>query len=180
MSAASSAIQFASPFRISDVSENNLVGLVRNVATGNLWVLFRNAAASVPSSFAFAHDGVMRSVVATYDGSRTPKVIVYVNGVSVTVTNQPTNTTIGSGQTFCDIGRDSPYSYTGTMAEMAVYNRVVTEAEALMHTAGCTTNHFPRGRIFCAPLIREVHDVVGGLTGTITGTTVSDHPRIYA
>ena len=167
---------------VSSAGSNNLVGIGRFESTSNLYCAFQNGAAVV-SRMPFTFDGTLRSVIFTYDGAAGTKVVGYVNGVSQTITSQPTNTTIASGQNLCHISKHpsaSGYRWNGRIAELAIYNRVITPAEALIHNAGYTTNHFPHGRIFCAPLIREVHDIAGGLTGTITGTTVSDHPRIYA
>lgn len=175
----SDTVSYGGIFNVTDAGTLNAVAVGRNDAGNNLFVTFRNASVTT-SYFPFTCDGTTRSVVITYDGGATPKVVAYVDGVSQTVTTQPTNTTIGTGQTTCGIAPVAAGRFNGRAADLAIYNRVITPAEALIHAAGYTTNHFPRGRIFCAPLIREVHDIVGGLTGTITGTTVSDHPRIYA
>lgn len=164
---------------IYDVAGQNSVGLLRLATGSNMHCLFRNANATAPQ-FPFTFDGTMCSLIVTYDGGAGTKVAAYVDGVSKTITSQPANTTIGSGQTVASIGADATFrGMNGRLAELAIYNRVLTAGEIAMHTAGYTTNHFPRGRIFCAPLVREVHDIVGGLTGAITGTTVSAHPRIY-
>lgn len=178
---ATGSTSYATLFEIRDAAEQNELALVRDAAFGRLLFLARNAGAPAAPTIPFAFDGTMRSVVATFDGSRTPKVIAYVNGVGQTLGgSQPPNTTIGSGMNQFQIGRDSPYSLTGVVAEFALYNRVITAAEAAQHAAGYSCKAFPRGLIFYAPLIRDVQDIAGGLTGTITGTTVSDHPRIYA
>lgn len=163
-----------------DGSDQNKVAIFRNSTASSLGFCFSNGAVTV-LTFPFTFDGTMRSVIATFDGSATPKYVAYVDGVSQTIAGTPpSSTTIGSGQTNAGVGGFSGFRNNGRVADVAIYNRVITPAEALIHAAGYTTDHFPRGRIFCAPLIREVHDIVGGLTGTITGTTVSDHPRVYA
>lgn len=156
----------------------NSAGLLRLETQQNMLFLIRNSSVEIPS-FPFSFDGTMRSIVATFDGTRTPKIIVYVDGVSQTMSTQPANTTIGSGQTTFGVGGISGYRLNGRLAEAAIYNRALTQAEATMHANGMSCLKCPRGLIFYAPLIREVHDIVGGLTGTITGTTVSAHPRIY-
>lgn len=178
----SDAVYYAGAFGISSAGINNLVGIGRYEGANTIYFAVQNGVATI-ARMPFAFDGAMRSVVFTYDGAGSPKVCGYVNGTSQTITNQPLNTTIGTGQDQCNVSKHpsaSGYRWNGRIAELAIYNRVISPEEALIHTAGYTTNHFPRGRIFSAPLIREVHDIAGGLTGTITGTTVSDHPRIYA
>lgn len=172
---------FGTAIAATSASFLNDVGIQRNSSANSIRGMFRNAGASSHFIMSFGFDGVIQSVIFTFDGSATPKGIGYLNGVDQSVTNVAvTNTVIGSGQNAMLVGGVPSYRWNGRIAEAAIYNRVITPAEALIHAAGYSTNHFPRGRIFCTPLIREVHDIVGGLTGTITGTTVSDHPRIYA
>jgi len=169
-------------FSVSDgLYANNYVGVFRESTGNNIGWSFRNGSGSPRQYCPFTCDGTMRSFIIAYDGGATPKTVAYVNGASQTITMvSALPTSIGSGQTVCGIAQFAGFRMNGRVAEAVIYNRVITSAEALIHAAGYTTNHFPRGRIFYAPLIREVHDIVGGLTGTITGTTVSDHPRIYA
>lgn len=155
------------------------ISVGRNDLENNLYFTSADPFVNVPR-FPFTFDGVMRSVVCTFDGGAGKKYGAFVGGVSQTVTNQDSNTTTGGTRNTFSVGRDTPYGWVGSIAEVGIYNRVITQAEATMHAAGYSCRNFPRGLIFYAPLIREVNDIAGGLTGTITGTTVSDHPRIYA
>lgn len=167
-------------FSIDNVGSTSFVGAFREGTGNNIGWAFRNASAAPRQHCPFTFDGTLRSVVITYDGGATPKTVAYVNGVSQTITTVGSlPTTIGSGQTVCGFGMLSGFRFNGRVSDVGVYNRVITPAEALIHAAGYSCLKFPRGLIWYAPLIREVHDIVGGLTGTITGTTVSDHPRIY-
>lgn len=159
----------------------NDVALFRAATSNQIAACFRNASSAPLNYFPLTFDGTMRSVIFTFDGSATPKVCGYLDGAAQSISGEATtNTTIGTGQNSMTVGGVSGYRWNGIIAEAAIYNRVITPAEALIHAAGYSCRNFPRGLIFYAPLIREVHDIVGGLTGTITGTTVSDHPRIYA
>lgn len=154
--------------------------LGRNSTGARLYVAFRNASTTPIQDFPFTFDGAFRSVVVTWNGSATPKTVAYVDGVSQTVSGDAeTHTTIGTVTDFI-LSSPAGLRWNGRACDLGIYNRVITPAEALMHAAGYSCRNFPRGLIFYAPLIREVHDIAGGLTGTITGTTVSDHPRIYA
>lgn len=167
-------------FSVTEATTLNAFGFARVGASAAMYLVCRNATPGSIPYFPFTFDGTMRSIVATFDGSASPKVVAYVNGVSQTITGTVAGTTIGSGQTVTGIGRGVGNGCNGRIAEAAIYNRVLTQAEATMHANGMSCLKFPRGLIFYAPLIREAHDIVGGLTGTITGTTVSAHPRVYA
>lgn len=172
---------FSGALHLQQSGGYNDVSVGREGTVAKMYFCFRNGSSAPRQTFPFTFDGTMRSVVVCYDGGASPKTTAYVDGSAQTISGTAfTNTTIGSGQTACVIGGSTGFRWNGRIAEAAIYNRVITPAEALIHTAGYTTNHFPRGRIFCAPLIRELHDIVGGLTGTATGTSVSEHPRIYA
>lgn len=177
----SDCVSYGAFLNITDnpATNQNAVGLGRELTNNVMYCAFRNANGSL-RTFPFTFDGTMRSVIVTFDGSASPKDVAYVNGVSQTLSGTLSNTTIGTGQTSHVISSISGYRWNGRACDLGIYNRVITPAEALIHAAGYSCRNFPRGLIFYAPMIREVNDIVGGLTGTITGTTVSDHPRIYA
>lgn len=172
---------FGTAFSIDDVGSANFVGVFREGVGANIGWAFRNASAAPRQHCPFTFDGTMRSLVITYDGGATPKTVAYVDGVSKTITSVGSlPTTIGSGQTVCGFGMLAGFRFNGRIADCGVYNRVITPAEALIHAAGYSCRNFQRGLIFYAPLIRDAHDIAGGGAPTITGTTVSAHPRIYA
>lgn len=177
----SDAPNFANAITASSPSFNNDVALFRNGTTNAIAACFRNAGSTPAITFPFTYDGAIHSVIFTYNGPASPSCVIgYLDGVSQTLSGSTTNGTIGTGHTAFVVGGVSGFRWNGRIAEAAIYNRVITPAEALIHAAGYSCRNFPRGLIFYAPLIREVHDIAGGLTGTITGTTVADHPRIYA
>lgn len=177
----SNTTTYGSIFAAINAAVDSGIGIGRHDVNQKLYCFFKNADASI-SNFPFTCDGTMRSVVISYDGSAGTKVTAIVDGSSQVVALQPTCTTIGSvtggSSGFAMTG--AGYRFNGRICDVGVYNRVITAAEAAQHAAGYSCKTFPRGLIFYAPLIREVHDIAGGLTGTITGTTVADHPRIYA
>lgn len=182
MSGDSDCPAYGNAIAISSPSFNNDVALLRNASLGSIYVCFRNASSAPLARFDFAFDGAMRSVIATFDGGASPKIKAYVDASAMTITDMPahSNTTIGTGQNACVVGGPTGYRWNGKIAEAAIYNRVITPAEAAQHAAGYSCLKFPRGLIFYTPLIRDAQDIAGGLTATITGTTVADHPRIYA
>jgi hypothetical protein len=164
----------------SSAGFSNDVALMRYITNNQIGASFRNGSSSPIAYISLTFDGALRSVIFTFDGSASPKIKAYLDGAAATVTDNHSNTTIGAGQSAMLVGGISGFRWNGKIAEAAIYNRVITPAEAAMHAAGYSCLKFPRGLIFYAPLIRDVQDIAGGLTGTITGTTVSDHPRIYA
>lgn len=152
--------------------------LGRNGTGERLYVAFRNSSTTV-QDFPFTFDGTTRSVVVTWNGSATPKTVAYVDGVSQTILGGAgTHTTIG---TVTDFRLSSPagFRFNGRIADFGIYNRVLTASEAAMHTAGAACTLFPRGLICHIPAIRDMSDISGSRTATITGTTVAAHPRIY-
>ena len=174
---------YANAVTVTSPSNANDVALLREATGNNMAAAFRGSGSnSARVHFPFAFDGAMRSVVVTFDGSASPKIKAYVDGSgkTVTVAVPHGNSTIGSGHTATSVGGAFNARFNGRIAEAAIYNRVITPDEAAMHAAGYSCLHFQRGLIFYAPLIRDAQDIAGGLTPTITGTTIIDHPRIYA
>lgn len=157
----------------------NGVFLGRSGLTNNLYFAFRGGNTLPLQSVPFMFDGVFRSVVLTYNGSATPKTVAYVDGVAQTISGTPSNTaTIGTVTNF-RISSPAGNRWNGRFADLGIYNRVLSASEAAMHAAGSACSLFPRGLICHIEAIRDVHDICGGLTGTITGTTVATHPRIH-
>jgi len=86
------------------------------------------------------------------------------------------------------IGATSGFNYvisqliTGTIAEPAIWNVALTDAEIASLAAGFTPDQIrPQSLQFYAPLVRNLIDVRGGRTITNVGSaTVATHPRIYS
>lgn len=79
------------------------------------------------------------------------------------------------------LGNSSPTDLlTGRLAEVAIWDVALnTDEVAKLAKAYCPLLVRPDRLVFYAPLVREVQDVIGGLTLTATGTpTVANHPRI--
>lgn len=155
------------------------VFLGRYGVLSELYFCFRNSSTSPLERIPFTVDGAFRSVVLTYDGAASPKTVAYVDGVSQTITGTPSsNTTIGTC-TYFRLSSPPGNRWNGRFADFGIYNRVLSASEAAMHADGVACTHFPIGMICYIPAIRDVSDIKGGLTGTITGTTVANHPRVY-
>jgi hypothetical protein len=114
------------------------------------------------------------AAVFTSSTSRT----AYLDGVAGTVNTgsnlngTPDNTCIGAryATTFGGF-------HPGDIAEAAIWNVSLTAAEIAAMAKGVSPRLIrPTARVFYAPLIRDVLDLRGRAL-TVTGTTVSDHPR---
>lgn len=123
----------------------------------------------------FAANGVLRKLIITYD-STIPEAKAYIDGAPIA---DPTGLTTGALATNAGTMHIG-YQTNGTIVEVAIYNRVLTAAEAAAHGDGASCLAFPSGLIFYAPQIRSPVDLVGGGSATVTGSpTVVEHQRIY-
>jgi hypothetical protein len=109
--------------------------------------------------------------------------VAYVNGsggTANTASNTPSglNTVRIGTRYFRGLGAYFP----GIMAEVGVWNVALTAAEIASLAKGMTCDKIrPQNLVFYAPLIRDLVDAKGGLTITNNnGTTVANHPRVYA
>jgi len=112
--------------------------------------------------------------------SRTP----YTNGVAGA---ENTTTVAAITPTFSNIGAfyagtSTPIQFfDGRMAEIGIWNAVLTAAEIASLARGMTCDKVrPQSLVFYSPLVRDLIDQKGGLTITNNnGATVANHPRIY-
>lgn len=126
--------------------------------------------------------GSWNHVLATFT-SNTSRA-VYLNG---TKTNGGTTSVTASGLGIIEIGYitgpigtgDLQYM-DGKMAELAVWDSVLTDDEILSLARGFTPDQIrPQSLQFYAPLVRDLQDRRGGRTITNNnGATVAVHPRI--
>jgi hypothetical protein len=127
----------------------------------------------VPPSSAVWH-----SIVVTYDGgSAANDPVIYVDGASVTVTETvaPVGTRIVGGLVFT-LGNaaSNNRNWDGSLAEFAVWDRLLTATEANRLGIGYSPAFFPTGRVEYIPM-REANVGQAG-TPTITGTLFQPHP----
>lgn len=66
----------------------------------------------------------------------------------------------------------------GRLADIGWWNRVITADERGILAAAYTPKFILNGLKFAPDLIRNQRDIISGQTGTLDGTTVSEHPRI--
>jgi hypothetical protein len=163
------------------------------------WQVFRNSSnqfvAAVfktgPTSTAAtgttaASSSVWYHVCLTYkfvtDG--TSELRIYVDGVqeasstaAVGPINQTTNP-VQIGARFS--GGGGTFPARARMAEVAIYNTTLSADEVKALARGMAPDKVsPQGLVLYTPLVRDLVDLKGN-TLTNNGTTVVDHPRIYA
>jgi len=130
-------------------------------------------------------DSVWHSILFTFDGSATTNdPIVYIDGVSVTVTEVATPvgnfiTTAGAIR----MGNNSTgiRCWNGQLAEYGQWNRILSAAEAAIFTKPYSPRIISRGLVAYKPLTgapADEPDLVNAGSGTVTGTTKSAQPRI--
>lgn len=144
----------------------------RNWSTGNgVWQIAQ------PSLNAWHH------ILVTYDGGATTNdPIIYIDGVSQTVTQSgadPSGTIVTDANPVL-IGNNSNNNrvFAGNICEVAIWNRILTAAEAsAIGAKGFSPAFFPNSLVEYAPLIRDLTSYKNSIL-TAVGTTVANHPRI--
>ena len=67
----------------------------------------------------------------------------------------------------------------GDVAEAAIWNVALTDAEALILSKGYSPLFVrPESLVFYMPLVRDIYDVIGAIAFTDVSTTLTDHPAI--
>lgn len=138
--------------------------------------LNRISTSSVVATTAWYH------LCVTHDGvfTTSSSIHIYRNGTEVSYLsgqNGATETTANSGFSIGGRTSDDLRNHDGRIAEMGIWNRVISAGEIRALSRGLKPNHFPYLLKFYAPLIRDPNDV-RGLTATLDGTTVIAHPRM--
>lgn len=129
-----------------------------------------------PSQDAWHH------LLVTYDqGSTSNDPVIYLDGSSVTVTEASapltTLTTNTDAYVIGNRATDDLRYWEGYLAEFAIWNRILTAAEAAILGRAYSPLFIPNGLVSYCPLIRDMVDIKNG---TITDDATSEiaHPRI--
>lgn len=128
--------------------------------------------------------GTWYQVVITYDRTLTTNdPIIYLNGVAETVTELSTPTaTIRTGEDSVRCGEaiGGSLDFDGTLAEAAIWSRILSAAEALSLGKGYTPDWLPLNLGFYADLRdTAARERVTGLAATLTGNAVRvAHPPL--
>ena len=119
----------------------------------------------------------------TYDNTSTSNnPIVYIDGVSVSVTTvtTPSGTATGQGQLIIGSNGPSGDVFDGAICEMGIwFGRILTLETARQLANGMSPAFWPQGLVFYNPMLRGPYDSpLQKGTPTITGTKRFNHPRI--
>lgn len=135
------------------------------------------AATFTPSTDAWHHCCI------TYDGSLTSNVaVIYIDNTTYSQTNTAPTGTIRSSSTTHYVGNLAAGNrcLNGKVAEFARWNSILTVSEITALSKG-TSPLLVKKPVLYAPLIGRnspERDLIGGLSGTLTGTSNYPHPRI--
>ena len=121
-------------------------------------------------------------IVVTYDsGATTNDPVFYINGASqvLTLDTAPVGIAITNTDPYVigNRGNDNLRNFDGYIAEFAIYDRILTQAEITILSRGYSPSFIPASLVSYHPLIREPIDRRGAV-GTISGATAVAHPRI--
>lgn len=73
---------------------------------------------------------------------------------------------------------DDTRNYAGYIAELGVWDRVITSNEINLLSKGYSPLFVPNGLRFYVPIVRHLMDMTSGNYGTLDGTTVVEHPDV--
>lgn len=125
--------------------------------------------------------GAWNHYCITYNwGATTNDPIIYLNGTSVTVTERltPVGTRDNNNTSFY-LGAEAGSNYfDGRLAEVSMWNRILTSTEAASLGAGISPRAIPDGLVFYTPLANGEAELIKGAVATVTGTTNIAHPPI--
>jgi hypothetical protein len=123
--------------------------------------------------------GVWQHAAGTFETSRRQAFLNGAGGTAETTSLAPVGISeilIGTRRISGALG----LYYNGGIAEAAIWNAILTDAEILSLARGFTPDQVrPQSLVFYAPLIRTIQDIRGGLAITATNSpTVAVHPRV--
>lgn len=153
----------------------------RTTAAGRVFVSARNAS-TTPSGYTTSTTALTvnqwNHLVVQFDGTQVTaaaRVTVYCNGAAFALTLAGTwPTTLGATAADLKLGTD----WTGRLADVAIWNGVVLSPSEIAQLANCRAPDVvrPRGLMFYADLRKGTSDAIAKLPGTVSGTTLIDHP----
>jgi len=134
---------------------------------------------SKPSTGSWVH------LCYTYDaGSTGNNPVIYKDGASQSITERETPSgTYSYSQTNFYLGSDSGSGqyHDGRMAEIAIWDRVLTSGEVAILGDAYSPLFIPNGLVLYLPLMGRTSpeiELIGGSNGTLTETSAISHPRI--
>lgn len=153
------------------------------------WVRYGDTFESKHAADTTLTTGVWYNLVATDGGAFTDHTDIHLYRDGVEESYDGTNTQNGSGS---EEAHDGPWmlaarsgantrGINGKLAEIGVWDRVLTASEVAILAKRYSPLFIPSGLVWYAPIMGKnspERDIVGGDSGTLTGTTAFAHPRI--
>lgn len=179
---------FACWFRTTNMAQTKpIIGFSNAAGSRYDQIWFRGAVAGDPIdilSDAGAGQAITRSTSGTTPGvyhhacaviaSATSRTI-YLDGGNSATTTTSVNPTV---DTF-NVARFPGEFFAGDVAEAALWDVALTAADVAALAKGLSPMHVrPQSLLFYAPLIRETVELTG-VAITSSGSTSTDHPRVY-
>lgn len=128
------------------------------------------------------NDGAWHHIAFNYNRSLGGACALYVDGVLEASGTSSSTWTTGGTNFWIATGDDSdPFwaSLVGEVAEVGHWFAQLDAEEIATLAKGVSPSAVrPAALAFHAPLVRETHDIRGGLTGNATGGSASAHPRV--
>lgn len=128
--------------------------------------------------------GQWTHLIATHDGTFTDASTVgmYVDGSEATY-NDPQNgvsenSFVADNWSVGGRDYDDNRNWGGYVAEVAIWNRVISADEIKALSKGNSPLLFPGSIKFYVSLMRDTEDMINGVSATLDGTAVIEHPRI--
>jgi len=145
-------------------------------------ILGRATAATEQNSNAVPADGVWEAWALTWDGgTNATSIKIFRNGTETGYTGGVN----GSGALLATAsislgGRtvDDLRNFDGSLADLGLWNRVLSAGEISGLARGFSPLHYSRGLLYAPSLIRNPICPISGVSGTLDGTTVLAHPRM--
>jgi len=124
-------------------------------------------------------------VAVTYDESSDTNIpVFYSDGVDMGTADDTNSTPSGTAVTTTEkfhLGNrgDENRGFPGSMAEAAIWDRILTQGEITALAAGYAPSNFPADLVLYHPLTREPEvELINGVCTTVNTLTAEAHPRI--
>lgn len=129
------------------------------------------------------NNGAWRHIAVNYDRTNGGANALFVDGTSEATGNSSAAWTYGSAGLSLILGDalDTFWqTYVGDFSLFGHWNAKLDAAEIAALAKGFSPSLIrPSALLEYAPLIRDANEIRTGLAATLTGTTVSDHPRVF-
>lgn len=187
-------------FKTTGITVNTALAAIWSTTSRGGWGMILNNTANKLSTFGYdattarvtlvstttVNDGVWHHVLFNGNTANGGANSLYIDGASEATANSSAAWAIPSSGRPFTLGDNTDTfwaSFSGDIAEIGVWNRQLDADEAKALGGGSSTcpvsplRVATPSRVFYAPLVRD-HRNRYDSTATLTGTTVSDHPRI--